>query len=53
MVTGEVLRRDDRASGQPSYRIAAIEEERQRLDLMAVRVPTKATSASLPRWPSR
>jgi hypothetical protein len=33
MVTGEVLRRDDRASGQPSYRIAAIEEERQRLDL--------------------
>jgi hypothetical protein len=42
MVTGEVLKRDDRASGQPSYRIAAIEEERQRLDLMAVRVPTKA-----------
>jgi hypothetical protein len=42
MVTGEVLRRDDRASGQPSYRIAAVEEERQRLDLMAVRVPTKA-----------
>jgi hypothetical protein len=42
VVTGEVLTRDDRASGQPSYRIAAIEEERQRLDFMAVRVPTKA-----------
>jgi hypothetical protein len=42
MVTCEVLRRDDRPSGQPSYRIAAIEEERQRLDLMAVRMPTKA-----------
>jgi hypothetical protein len=42
MVTGEVLKRDDRASGLPSYRIAAIEEEKQRLDLVAVRVPAKA-----------
>ena len=32
-VTGEVLKREDRASGQPTYRIAAIEEEKQRLDL--------------------
>jgi hypothetical protein len=46
VVTGEVLTRDDRASGQPSYRIAAIEEERQRLDFMAVRVPTKAILAA-------
>jgi hypothetical protein len=37
-VTGEVLKRD----GQNTYRIAAIEEEKQRLDLLAVRVPTKA-----------
>ena len=37
-VTGEILKRD----GQDSYRIAAIEEEKQRLDLLAVRVPTKA-----------
>jgi hypothetical protein len=37
-VTGEVLKRD----GQDTYRIAAIEEEKQRLDLVAVRVPTKA-----------
>jgi hypothetical protein len=37
-VTGEVLKRD----GQDTYRIAAIEEEKQRLDLLAVRVPTKA-----------
>ncbi len=41
-VTGEVLKREDRASGQPTYRIASIEEEKQRLDLMAVRVPAKA-----------
>ena len=39
-VTGEVLRRD--GQDPPTYRIAAIEEEKQRLDLMAVRVPTKA-----------
>ena len=38
MVTGEILKRD----GQDTYRIAAIEEEKQRLDLFAVRVPTKA-----------
>jgi hypothetical protein len=37
-VTGEVLKRD----GQDTYRIAAIEEEKQRLDVVAVRVPTKA-----------
>jgi hypothetical protein len=37
-VTGEVLKRD----GQDTYRIIAIEEEKQRLDLLAVRVPTKA-----------
>jgi hypothetical protein len=42
MVTSEVLKRDGQASGQPSYRIATIEEEKQRLDLLAVRVPTKA-----------
>ena len=45
MVTGEVLRREDRPSGQPAYRIAAIEEEKQRLDLVAVRVPAKAILA--------
>ncbi len=39
-VTGEVLRRD--GQDPPTYRIAAIEEEKQRLDLVAVRVPTKA-----------
>jgi hypothetical protein len=37
-VTGEILKRDE----QDTYRIAAIEEEKQRLDLLAVRVPTKA-----------
>jgi hypothetical protein len=37
-VTGEILKRD----GQDAYRIASIEEEKQRLDLLAVRVPTKA-----------
>src|SRR5215475_609092 len=37
-ITGEVLKRD----GQDNYRIAAIEEEKQRLDLLSVRVPTKA-----------
>jgi hypothetical protein len=37
-VTSEILKRD----GQDTYRIAAIEEEKQRLDLVAVRVPTKA-----------
>jgi hypothetical protein len=42
MVTGEVLKREDRASGQPTYRIASIEEEKQRTDLIAVRVPAKA-----------
>jgi hypothetical protein len=42
MVTGEVLKRENRASGAPSYRIAAIEEDKQRLDLVAVRVPAKA-----------
>lgn len=39
-VTGEVLRRD--GQDPPTYRIAAIEEEKQRLDLVAVRVPIKA-----------
>ena len=39
-VTGEVLRRD--GQDPPTYRIAAIEEEKQRLDVVAVRVPTKA-----------
>ena len=39
-VTGEVLRRD--GLDPPTYRIAAIEEEKQRLDVVAVRVPTKA-----------
>ena len=39
-MTGEVLRRD--GQDPPTYRIAAIEEEKQRLDLVAVRVPTKA-----------
>ena len=42
MVTGEVLKRDGQGSGQPIYRIAAIEEQKQRLDLVSVRVPTKA-----------
>jgi len=42
MVTGEVLKRDAQGSGKPTYRIAAIEEEKQRLDLVSVRVPTKA-----------
>ena len=37
-VTGEILKRD----GQDTYRVAAIEEEKQRLDLVSVRVPTKA-----------
>jgi hypothetical protein len=40
-VTGEVLRRD--GQDPPTYRIAAIEEEKQRLDVVAVRVPTKAS----------
>jgi hypothetical protein len=39
-VTSEILRRD--GQDPPTYRIAAIEEEKQRLDVMAVRVPTKA-----------
>jgi hypothetical protein len=39
-VTGEVLKRD--GDHPPTYRIASIEEEKQRLDLIAVRVPTKA-----------
>ena len=39
-VTGEVLKRD--GQDPPTYRIAAIEEEKQRLDVVAVRVPTKA-----------
>ena len=39
-VTGETLRRD--GENPPAYRIAAIEEEKQRLDLIAVRVPVKA-----------
>jgi hypothetical protein len=39
-VTGEVLKRD--GQNPPTYRIAAIEEEKQRLDVVAVRVPTKA-----------
>jgi hypothetical protein len=39
-VTGEVLKRD--GDNPSTYRIAAIEEEKQRLDLIAVRVPTKA-----------
>ena len=37
-VTGEILKRDD----LDTYRVAAIEEEKQRLDLVSVRVPTKA-----------
>jgi hypothetical protein len=39
-VTGEVLKRD--GQDPPTYRIAAVEEEKQRLDVVAVRVPTKA-----------
>jgi len=39
-VTAEILKRDGQEP--PTYRIAAIEEEKQRLDVMAVRVPTKA-----------
>jgi hypothetical protein len=39
-VTAEVLKRDSEDS--PNLRIAAIQEERQRLDVMAVRIPTKA-----------
>ena len=39
-VTGEVLKRD--GQDPPNYRIAAIEEEKQRLDVLAVRIPTKA-----------
>ena len=39
-MTGEILKRD--GQDPPTYRIAAIEEEKQRLDLIAVRVPTKA-----------
>jgi hypothetical protein len=39
-VTGETLRRD--GQDPPTYRIAAIEEEKQRLDVVAVRVPIKA-----------
>jgi hypothetical protein len=39
-VTGEVLKRD--GQDPPNYRIAAIEEEKQRLDVVAVRIPTKA-----------
>ena len=42
MVTGEVLKRDGQGSGKPTYRITAIEQEKQRLDLVSVRVPTKA-----------
>ena len=38
--TAEVLKRDGQDS--PNLRIAAIQEERQRLDVMAVRIPTKA-----------
>jgi hypothetical protein len=34
------LKRD--GQNPPTYRIAAIEEEKQRLDVVAVRVPTKA-----------
>ena len=41
-VTGEVLRRDLAVQDQATYRIAAIEEEKQRLDVVAVRVPIKA-----------
>jgi hypothetical protein len=39
-VTAEVLKRD--GDDSPNLRIAAIQEERQRLDVMAVRIPTKA-----------
>lgn len=39
-VTGEILKLD--GLDPPTYRIAAIEEEKQRLDVIAVRVPTKA-----------
>ncbi len=42
IITGEVLKREERASGSAAYRIAAVEEEKQRLDLLAVRVPAKA-----------
>jgi hypothetical protein len=41
-ITGEILRRDAGAANSPTYRIAAIEEEKQRLDVVAVRVPIKA-----------
>jgi hypothetical protein len=34
------LKRD--GQDPPTYRIAAVEEEKQRLDVVAVRVPTKA-----------
>jgi hypothetical protein len=39
-VTEEVLKRD--GQNPPTYRIATIEEEKQRLDVLSVRVPTKA-----------
>jgi hypothetical protein len=39
-VTEEVLKHD--GQDPPTYRITAIEEEKQRLDVVAVRVPTKA-----------
>lgn len=41
-VTGEVLRRDPGSPDPGTYRIAAVEEEKQRLDLVAVRVPIKS-----------
>jgi hypothetical protein len=39
-VTGVVLKRD--GQDPPNYRIASVEEEKQRLDVLAVRVPAKA-----------
>jgi hypothetical protein len=41
-VAGEILRRDPGSPDPGTYRIAAVEEEKQRLDVVAVRVPIKA-----------
>ena len=41
-VAAEVLRRDPGSPDPGTYRIAAVEEEKQRLDVVAVRVPIKA-----------
>jgi hypothetical protein len=39
-VTAEVLRRD--GQDPPTYRVVSVDEDKQRLDVVAVRVPTKA-----------